>query len=191
MANNNHAHHLRPFLSKELRNVLVDIVLEQLEPHQDSFDSIAACGVSMLSISPIIAHLMNKQLVVVRKKTDKENNSGKIVEFVDKPERYIIIDDLVATGRTILYINDCMQKHASGQLVGVMPTYNLISCMMFNIDYGELGENFGNYQKYFYLDNVHVPYLHKDISRETFDKYSKVVRSVNDRINGVGVSNPT
>lgn len=84
----------------------------------ESFDSIVCCGTSGLLVAPQVAEILNKHLVLVRKQNDKcYSNFG--VEGV-APYRYIIIDDLICSGKTIRHIkNSIKNEHPRAICIGV------------------------------------------------------------------------
>jgi adenine/guanine phosphoribosyltransferase-like PRPP-binding protein len=84
------------------------------------FDAVAVRGTSGLVAGSIVAFAMKKVLCVVRKTTEKSHaDTGRIVEiFGTLPTsfRYVIIDDMRATGVTCIAINEAM-KEVGGELV--------------------------------------------------------------------------
>ena len=68
---------------------------------EESFDSIACCGVSGLMVVPQIAEILNKNIIIVRK--DEKRYSEFFIEGVS-PSRYVILDDLICSGDTIKHI---------------------------------------------------------------------------------------
>lgn len=66
------------------------------------FDSIAFRGMSGALLAPTLAIRLNKQLIMVRKKT--ETHSGLIVEGNLKSKKYIIVDDFIDSGLTVANI---------------------------------------------------------------------------------------
>lgn len=83
--------------SASSRKLVIDALIEHLTPHADKFDAIAISGYSMSMIAPIIAMLMGKNLILVRK--GEACASGHTIEGTTH-QRYIIIDDLVSSGDT-------------------------------------------------------------------------------------------
>lgn len=70
----------------------------------DDFDSIACCGTSGLLVAPQVAELLDKHIVVIRKRRSSEPcYSPYRVEGV-MPFRYVILDDLICSGETVRYI---------------------------------------------------------------------------------------
>lgn len=84
----------------------------------ENFDSIVCCGTSGLLVVPQIAELLNKHIVIVRKR-DERSYSSFGVEGV-APYRYIIIDDLICSGKTVRHIkNSIKDEHPRATCVGV------------------------------------------------------------------------
>lgn len=82
------------------------------------FDSFAARGVSGLVFGAKLAHVMRKNLVVVRKPNESAH-SDVMVEGL-KPSRYVFVDDFVNTGATkCAVVEGIKARHPSAQLVGV------------------------------------------------------------------------
>lgn len=84
----------------------VDKTLRALERHE--FDAIAFTGISGAMIAPIVAYLMNRQLICVRKPQDSKHASHT-VEGPLLPCRYVIVDDGRSSGKTV---NDIEQAIA-------------------------------------------------------------------------------
>lgn len=81
------------------------------------FDSFAARGVSGLVFGAKIAHVMRKNLVVVRK-PNESSHAESMVEGL-RPSRYIFVDDFISTGRTketVVY--EIAVRNPSAKLVG-------------------------------------------------------------------------
>lgn len=67
-----------------------------------NFDAIAVLGTSGLLIGPSLADKMGKELLVVRKQNDGAHSSRQVEGGnVGVGFRYIVVDDLVASGKTI------------------------------------------------------------------------------------------
>lgn len=71
------------------------------------FDSIAFSGMSGAMFAPLLAHVLKKELVMVRKGADlpDRGHSAFVVEGYAAVKRYVIVDDLVSTGATVKYIH--------------------------------------------------------------------------------------
>ncbi|KKK59242.1 hypothetical protein LCGC14_3036370, partial [marine sediment metagenome] len=76
--------------------------------------AIACVGVSGLLLAPMVALILKKHLAVIRKPSDlKEgvNHSQWAVETsMDSDERWLFLDDLIASGNTLHMVRDTMQK---------------------------------------------------------------------------------
>lgn len=84
------------------------------------FDSIAFCGVSGALIAPVLAHALNKKLIVVRKNNQKSHSYLK-VEGNYSSKTYVIADDFVTTGRTVKTIKREIKKEIpNAQCIGVL-----------------------------------------------------------------------
>lgn len=79
--------------------------LKFLRARTDQFDAIAFSGMSGATMAPILAYMLNKQLIIVRKDADLEGNSHatSTVEYADGGlrDRILIVDDFVSSGATI------------------------------------------------------------------------------------------
>lgn len=73
------------------------------------FDGIACRGTSGLVIAPMLSVMFDKKLLVVRKENDNSHSSS-ILEGHDDINRYIVVDDFTASGRTIESIYDGVTK---------------------------------------------------------------------------------
>jgi orotate phosphoribosyltransferase-like protein len=70
------------------------------------FDSIAFRGISGALTAPILAYMLRKNVLVIRKSPEEEgySHSGHEVEGDMHAQRYVIVDDFVSTGKTITEI---------------------------------------------------------------------------------------
>ena len=86
------------------------------------FDTIAVRGVSGLLIGPVLAHLMGKELLVIRKGDSVERSTSyHLIEGHIAVKRYIIADDLIASGSTCVRIIHAVRKEApKATLVGIL-----------------------------------------------------------------------
>ena len=89
-------------LNHKVRNKIIIKAVCDLRKLSDNFDSIACCGTSGLMVVPQIAELLNKNIIMIRKKNEK-CYSDFAIEGV-KPFRYIIVDDLICSGNTLRHI---------------------------------------------------------------------------------------
>lgn len=65
------------------------------------FNTLAVCGHSGIVIGSIISYRTGIPLLIVRKTGDKCNDSHEINGQIPSKCKYLIIDDLIDTGRTI------------------------------------------------------------------------------------------
>jgi len=64
------------------------------------FDAIAVRGMSGATMGSIVAHLMDKDLFLVRKEGERTHSSRRL-EGPNGPCDYVIIDDLISSGETV------------------------------------------------------------------------------------------
>ena len=82
-----------------------------LQPREHDFDGIVCTGVSGLIIAPLLALQLDKRLAVVRKTDDQMNHAVVRVESgLKKADRWIFVDDLIASGATITRVEDAMRR---------------------------------------------------------------------------------
>lgn len=74
------------------------------------FDGLVCRGTSGLLIAPLLAHLFDKKLMVVRKPNDNSHSEGTILEGDDNIQRFVIIDDFTCSGSTLNSILDGINK---------------------------------------------------------------------------------
>jgi len=95
------AAHTSKVLNHKCRNKIIMKAYSDLR-NIKNIDSIACCGVSGLLIVPQIAELLNKNIIIIRKKDESAYSEFKVE---GTPARnYIIIDDLICSGDTIRHI---------------------------------------------------------------------------------------
>lgn len=98
-------------LNHKIRNKIIIKAVCDLRKISDSFDSIACCGVSGMMVVPQIAELLNKNIVVVRKEGDKCYSEFRTEGVA--PFRYIILDDLICSGKTVKHIKKVLKSEYS------------------------------------------------------------------------------
>lgn len=94
-------------LNHKIRNKIIIKAVCDLRKISSSFDSIACCGVSGMLVVPQIAELLNKHIVVVRKEGDKCYSEFRTEGVA--PFRYIILDDLICSGKTVKRIKNVLK----------------------------------------------------------------------------------
>ena len=86
--------------------------IENLEKNTGvEIDAVAFRGCSGMMIGPLISVMSNKTMLMVRKPSEKAH-SYMPVEGDRGARRYIIVDDFVDTGETVLKIRDAVKKFA-------------------------------------------------------------------------------
>lgn len=70
------------------------------------FDTIVATGVSGLIAAPVLAHVMDKHLLVVRKKGDGSHSSHRLEGRYGS--RALLVDDFMDTGATVDRVLDAL-----------------------------------------------------------------------------------
>jgi adenine/guanine phosphoribosyltransferase-like PRPP-binding protein len=101
------ASHTCHVLNHKIRNKIIIKAVCDLRKITKDFDSIACCGVSGLMVVPQIAEILNKNILVVRK--DERRYSDFTTEGV-APFRYVVVDDLICSGKTIKHIQDTIKE---------------------------------------------------------------------------------
>lgn len=102
------AGHTCKVLNHKNRNKIIIKAVCDLRQIQNTFDSIACCGVSGLMVVPQIAELLNKNIIVVRK-PDEKRYSDFWIEGAS-PYRYIVVDDLICSGDTFKWIRQAIYE---------------------------------------------------------------------------------
>lgn len=128
-------------LNHKVRNKIIIKAVCDLRKISNDFDSIACCGTSGLMVVPQIAELLNKNILLIRKKNEK-CYSDFAIEGV-KPFRYIILDDLICSGNTVRHIQwNVRNEHEKAICIGLycyMPeecTYTKETHKIFERKYG-------------------------------------------------------
>ena len=102
----------------------------------DKFDGIAVSGYSMSLLSPIVAYKLGKDVCVVPKDNERRNSGWKAEG--KHSMRWLVIDDLVCSGRTLERINHAV-KDIDGEIAGVILWHSTSD--EFTVSYSYLDEN--------------------------------------------------
>lgn len=128
-------------LNHKIRNKIIIKAVCDLRKISDQFDSIACCGTSGLMVVPQVAELLNKNIILIRKKNEK-CYSNFTIEGV-KPFRYIILDDLICSGNTVRHIRRTIEnEYSKTKCIGLycyMPqecAYKMDTLNLFQRDFG-------------------------------------------------------
>jgi len=121
--------------------------MQALSPISEHFDAIMVTGQSGIIPGAIVAFLMHKQLIVVRK-TDAQGNHhshGAALEGVaiNHRPRIVFLDDFVSTGNTIKRLMDALL---------FIPEYTLVALALYGHPRGEAEIDAG-YAKEFFIYN--------------------------------------
>jgi orotate phosphoribosyltransferase-like protein len=124
---------------KERNKIIIKAVCD-LRKIKNDFDSIACCGVSGLMVIPQVAELLNKNIIIVRKKNEERYSEFKTEGVA--PFRYVVIDDLICSGSTLKYITKTIKaEYSRSKCIGLycyMPkecAYNSNNIKFFEKDF--------------------------------------------------------
>jgi adenine/guanine phosphoribosyltransferase-like PRPP-binding protein len=86
-------------------------IVRQVMESGIEFDTIACTGISGISLGPVVAALLKKNVAIIRK-VNEECHSIYIVEFAmhehfpyAEPKRFVFLDDLIDSGSTFSYVD--------------------------------------------------------------------------------------
>jgi orotate phosphoribosyltransferase-like protein len=116
-----HASWLEHSIQQEKLRVILPRARRILRKYQ--FDSIAFRGVSGALTAPILAYMLRKNLLAVRKEPNEDgwSHSTGMVEGDANARRYIIVDDFVSSGKTIRKIFERLREFApSARCLGIL-----------------------------------------------------------------------
>lgn len=99
--------HMKQSLLKITRHERIVWTLTNLKNIE--FDAIVVCGASSMVVGLPVAHILDKDVILVRKKKD-DSHSTMVVEGV-RPGRYVFIDDLISSGKTLAWVVKAMKAH--------------------------------------------------------------------------------
>jgi adenine/guanine phosphoribosyltransferase-like PRPP-binding protein len=107
-------------------------VMKQIAPHHDKFDAIVCTGLSGLLIGPLLANKLGKRLGVVRKDIERQNgvsHADVLIETnMEATDRWLFVDDLIASGKTIRRVENRMIGEGYGRMTGyIMYNYPRIT----------------------------------------------------------------
>jgi orotate phosphoribosyltransferase len=110
------AAHFNYSLPRDAADTTIRLCVEELSKIE--FDAIAFCGMSGALIAAPLAHLMHKELLMVRKNAGNDgSHSTKFVEGIQIAKlKIVIIDDLICTGSTMRNIVMGLNRFIPGKL---------------------------------------------------------------------------
>lgn len=110
--------HLRHALNRDEADILFAKCIGVLEPL--TFDTFAFSGNSGALVAPVMAHKLQKEMIMVRK-PDVTCASSFPVEGFEDAQKYVIIDDMVASGSTTQRIVRGVQRFSpQARCVGLL-----------------------------------------------------------------------
>lgn len=96
------ASHTCRVLNHKYRNKVIINAYAKLAKVDFWYDAIACCGTSGMLVVPQIAELLKKNIIVARKIND--NCYSDFIIEGPSTKQYIIIDDLICSGKTVKHI---------------------------------------------------------------------------------------
>lgn len=102
-----HVPYLKGVINPKDRKKKIERIIKMLKPYNDRFTTFAFMGMSGALIAPLLADKMGKDILLVRK-NDKSHSYYNAEGRVDGD--YVIIDDLVDSGKTVRKIIDDISK---------------------------------------------------------------------------------
>jgi len=119
------------------RDVIVPKLVENITNFGlDKFDAIVFRGMSGALVAPIVAYLLKKPVVLVRK--DKNTHSTYWVEGLHEVNRYIVIDDLICTGKTM---NEILTKMSERHAASFKTPHECVGIFLYCQGHGEKWNN--------------------------------------------------
>ncbi len=109
--------------SHQDREATIERIVGKLAEKTGTFDSIAVSGASMMLIASVVAYRLKKNIILVRKEEEERNSKCSVEGQTD--QRYIIIDDLIASGRTLKYVIKQIDTYLSRCTLVAVGTYFL------------------------------------------------------------------
>lgn len=90
-------------LAASTSKLVVHHLARLIKVRKMNFDTIVFRGMSGALIAPTIAHKLNKNLLLVRKKDEGRHSTYEIEGFTNI-KKFIIIDDIICSGNTVAQI---------------------------------------------------------------------------------------
>lgn len=88
-------------LNKQVLSERINRLVKIIEESEIRFHAIAYRGHSGALVAPTVAHLISKELILVRSTTQGTHTDHLVEGYTNQIVRYVIIDDLLQSGRTI------------------------------------------------------------------------------------------
>lgn len=104
-----HALYLNTCFNIPTRDKKIEELVEYIQSSNLKFDSLVVTGISGLVIGSILSYKINKNLCVVRK-SRKTHSLLKVESGKDTIDSYLIIDDIMDSGKTVRSIIKELRK---------------------------------------------------------------------------------
>lgn len=118
--------YLTRYLHPEEGSKYIKKAIKVLRKYDKEYDTIAFTGASGALFGPELSRRLNKHLIVVRKNID-DCHSCEYVEGYYNVYNYIIVDDFVASGKTVRTIQEKIEKEISDEArcIGILEMSDL------------------------------------------------------------------
>lgn len=101
-------------------NEICDMYSELIRNEVEAVDRIAGVPTAGIPFATLIAHKLNKPLIYVRKKTEREHGRGRLVEGVlERGDQVILIDDVATTGGSLILTANSI-RFVGGEIAGAV-----------------------------------------------------------------------
>ena len=104
-----HALYLNTCFNIPTRDKKIEELVEYIQSSNLKFDSLVVTGISGLVVGSILSYKINKNLCVVRK-SRKTHSLLKVESGKDTIDSYLIIDDIMDSGKTVRSIIKELRK---------------------------------------------------------------------------------
>ena len=146
-----HAEYISSVVDKEMRKVTIQKAIDCLREHRKKFDVIVFTGLSGALIGPVVADALDCQFIAVRKDGDGSHSGFRCEGIpVEDNFRYIIIDDIIATGHTFRQIISALDesRQCKGMLAGIYLYSASQICNRSSIEYDFQAPIWGEYPNF-------------------------------------------
>lgn len=107
----------KPLHTPEQRDKIIAAIRDSLSDKMDLFDGFVVQGYSMTIIGSILAHVLGKDIAVIRKPGEKRNSSYN--SEGRHSQRWVFVDDLIASGATYTRVEFGVNQELQGKIVGI------------------------------------------------------------------------
>ncbi|MCG8700349.1 MAG: orotate phosphoribosyltransferase [Bacteroidales bacterium] len=109
----------------EIRTAICESFVQTIEKQYNNIDGIAAVATGAIGIGALVAQKMNLPLVYIRASSKGHGLENRIEGAYSKGQRYVVVEDLISTGKSSLSAVDAL-KQAGCTVLGMVAifTYN-------------------------------------------------------------------